>query len=184
MFLLGWLQRKCQFVMEGEPQHPDGLAAYVNYLRFLRSKFFSTMRSDQYDFESPFFDYLQAPLQPLADNLENTTYETFEKDPVKYQQYEEVDLIPSFLVLIRLFPFSFSLCLFADSILFLSMSCSIFFYFFVTAIFFSWIDHGPHSDRLYTERCWIDLERRRMATKYLLTPGLKLFSFLVLGVDR
>lgn len=34
-------------------------------------------------------DYLQAPLQPLTDNLENDTYEGFERDPVKYRQYEE-----------------------------------------------------------------------------------------------
>lgn len=33
-------------------------------------------------------DYLQAPLQPLMDNLESQTYEAFEKDPVKYKQYE------------------------------------------------------------------------------------------------
>ena len=29
------------------------------------------------------------PLQPLQDNLESATYETFEKDPIKYQQYEK-----------------------------------------------------------------------------------------------
>ncbi|KAI9268732.1 PRMT5 arginine-N-methyltransferase-domain-containing protein [Sporodiniella umbellata] len=40
-------------------------------------------------FASGFFDSLQLPLQPLADNLENQTYETFERDPVKYQQYEK-----------------------------------------------------------------------------------------------
>ncbi|CAE8589195.1 unnamed protein product, partial [Polarella glacialis] len=34
-------------------------------------------------------DTLQAPLQPLADNLESETYELFETDPVKYAQYEE-----------------------------------------------------------------------------------------------
>lgn len=34
-------------------------------------------------------DYLQAPLQPLADDLESSTYETFEQDPVKYKQYQE-----------------------------------------------------------------------------------------------
>lgn len=33
-------------------------------------------------------DYLQSPLQPLMDNLESQTYEAFEKDPVKYKQYE------------------------------------------------------------------------------------------------
>ena len=31
----------------------------------------------------------QVPLQPLQDNLESATYETFEKDPVKYAQYEK-----------------------------------------------------------------------------------------------
>ena len=38
--------------------------------------------------ERPYRDYLQAPLQPLADDLETATYETFEKDPVKYARYE------------------------------------------------------------------------------------------------
>ena len=33
-------------------------------------------------------DYLQCPLQPLMDNLESQTYEVFEKDPIKYQEYE------------------------------------------------------------------------------------------------
>jgi protein arginine N-methyltransferase 5 len=31
-------------------------------------------------------DFLQAPLQPLMDNLEAQTYETFEKDAKKYSQ--------------------------------------------------------------------------------------------------
>lgn len=33
-------------------------------------------------------DYLQCPLQPLMDNLESQTYEIFEKDPFKYNQYQ------------------------------------------------------------------------------------------------
>ncbi|KAK6406234.1 hypothetical protein LTR95_018686, partial [Oleoguttula sp. CCFEE 5521] len=33
-------------------------------------------------------DYMQSPLQPLADNLESITYEVFEKDPIKYDWYE------------------------------------------------------------------------------------------------
>jgi protein arginine N-methyltransferase 5 len=37
--------------------------------------------------EKPYWDYLQAPLQPLMDNLESSVYETFEKDPIKYQKY-------------------------------------------------------------------------------------------------
>eukprot|EP00501_MAST-03F_sp_TOSAG23-6_P002247 GSMAST32.ASY1.ANO1.2347.1 assembled CDS len=39
-------------------------------------------------FEEPYYDVLQAPLQPLMDNLESATYEVFERDPVKYKEYE------------------------------------------------------------------------------------------------
>ena len=34
-------------------------------------------------------DCLQNPLQPLMDNLESTVYEIFEKDPIKYSQYQK-----------------------------------------------------------------------------------------------
>lgn len=34
-------------------------------------------------------NYLQSPLQPLADNLESCTYETFENDTIKYDIYEQ-----------------------------------------------------------------------------------------------
>ena len=36
-----------------------------------------------------FWDVSQLPLQPLMHNLESSTYEVFEKDPVKYNLYEE-----------------------------------------------------------------------------------------------
>lgn len=34
-------------------------------------------------------DVIQAPLQPLMDNLESSTYEVFEQDPIKYLRYEQ-----------------------------------------------------------------------------------------------
>ena len=34
--------------------------------------------------------YVIFDFQPLMDNLESQTYEVFEKDPVKYNQYQEV----------------------------------------------------------------------------------------------
>ncbi len=34
-------------------------------------------------------DCLQNPLQPLMDNLESQVYEIFEKDPIKYSQYQK-----------------------------------------------------------------------------------------------
>ncbi|KAL8894862.1 MAG: hypothetical protein Q9207_008383, partial [Kuettlingeria erythrocarpa] len=42
---------------------------------------------EQYALE--YQDYLQGPLQPLAQNLESITYEVFEGDPVKYDLYEQ-----------------------------------------------------------------------------------------------
>lgn len=51
---------------------------YIDYLFNLRPP------PSQYEsFSRGYEDYLQAPLQPLMDNLESSTYEVFEKDPVK-----------------------------------------------------------------------------------------------------
>lgn len=40
-------------------------------------------------FTKGYEDCLQNPLQPLMDNLESQVYEIFEKDPVKYSQYQK-----------------------------------------------------------------------------------------------
>lgn len=40
-------------------------------------------------FETQYYDKLQKPLQPLEDDIASTTYEVFEKHPVKYDHYEE-----------------------------------------------------------------------------------------------
>lgn len=40
-------------------------------------------------FATGYHDQLQLPLQPLMNNLESSTYEVFEQDPVKYTQYEK-----------------------------------------------------------------------------------------------
>mmetsp|Transcript_10661 Transcript_10661/g.29490 ORF Transcript_10661/g.29490 Transcript_10661/m.29490 type:complete len:434 (+) Transcript_10661:1-1302(+) len=76
-----------RLIVSGRPDsHGEGLGAHVQYLRYLVSKL--AVQTEQERFESPYYDYLQAPLQPLQDNLESQTYETFEKDPVKYERYE------------------------------------------------------------------------------------------------
>ena len=64
----------------------EGLGAYLQYLAFLLSRV--PPPTEQARMEAPYYDYLQAPLQPLADDLESSTYETFEQDPVKYKQYQ------------------------------------------------------------------------------------------------
>ncbi|KAK8920424.1 Protein arginine N-methyltransferase skb1 [Metarhizium anisopliae] len=64
-----------------------GVDAHMAYLQWLESQ-----QPPLTALESPtltsFQDWLQSPLQPLSDNLESATYEVFEGDPVKYDQYE------------------------------------------------------------------------------------------------
>ncbi|KAJ1536308.1 Protein arginine N-methyltransferase 5, partial [Cladochytrium tenue] len=63
-----------------------GLSAFKLYLEHLYS---TRPEPDETDkMALGYDDYLQTPLQPLMDNLESATYEVFEKDPVKYREYE------------------------------------------------------------------------------------------------
>lgn len=72
--------------MKKTKQQKD-LTPHLSYIRHLQQK--QPQRSTLEKFATGFQDYLQAPLQPLADNLESIIYEVFEKDPVKYEQYEK-----------------------------------------------------------------------------------------------
>ena len=64
-----------------------GQAAYEQYVRHLEKA--ALAQSAMEAQTSGYADYLQAPLQPLFDNLEAQTYATFEADETKYVQYEE-----------------------------------------------------------------------------------------------
>ncbi|OQS03460.1 arginine N-methyltransferase [Thraustotheca clavata] len=86
-FFLQLFQHKIRYFIKGRPYHHGRYLPYVQYLEHLWSTR-SSCSDAKADFEAPYLDYLQAPLQPLMDNLESQTYETFEQDPVKYQQYE------------------------------------------------------------------------------------------------
>jgi type II protein arginine methyltransferase len=57
------------------------------YLRYLHDCLPPPTKLEE--FAMGYQDYLQTPLQPLEFNLESATYEVFEKDPVKYDRYEE-----------------------------------------------------------------------------------------------
>ncbi|KAJ4958360.1 hypothetical protein NE237_025471 [Protea cynaroides] len=70
--------------VEGIPRHP--LRSYLDYVGYLYQKM--EPLPEQERFELGYRDFLQSPLQPLMDNLEAQTYETFEKDTVKYLQYQ------------------------------------------------------------------------------------------------
>jgi protein arginine N-methyltransferase 5 len=70
--------------IDGIQRHP--LRTYLDYVSYLYQKM--DPLPEQERFELGYRDFLQSPLQPLMDNLEAQTYETFEKDTVKYIQYE------------------------------------------------------------------------------------------------
>ncbi|PKU63943.1 protein arginine N-methyltransferase 5 isoform X1 [Dendrobium catenatum] len=70
---------------EGAPLTHE-LKPYLEYVAYLYQRM--DPLPEQERFELNYRDFLQAPLQPLMDNLEAQTYETFEKDTVKYNQYQ------------------------------------------------------------------------------------------------
>lgn len=96
-FLLEAFRYKVQVIFKGltlPPTSVDDSAGAAGdsskYLHYIARLFQSRPAlTPQEQFELPYHDYLQAPLQPLQDDLESQTYETFEKDPVKYVRYEE-----------------------------------------------------------------------------------------------
>ncbi|KAH7524291.1 hypothetical protein FEM48_Zijuj06G0103900 [Ziziphus jujuba var. spinosa] len=70
--------------VDGGQGHP--LRPYLDYIAYLYQRM--DPLPEQERFELGYRDFLQSPLQPLMDNLEAQTYETFEKDTVKYIQYQ------------------------------------------------------------------------------------------------
>lgn len=65
------------------------LSFYVKYLsQMLDGKFIPEYDHNIDDSR----DVLQVPLQPLKDNLQSGTYEIFEKDPIKYEEYRRAIL--------------------------------------------------------------------------------------------
>lgn len=91
--------RTIRVLVEGPSAHIIAGAAggatsclpYLQYIRHMRQRpeVVSLLDSPEAELEEAYLDHLQRPLQPLGDHLEFSTYETFEKDPVKYQQYQK-----------------------------------------------------------------------------------------------
>ncbi|KAL2149528.1 hypothetical protein VTH82DRAFT_8179 [Thermothelomyces myriococcoides] len=77
-----------QALKQNRRPHMPPMNTYIAYMRYLERQQppFSLMETPAL---TSFQDWLQPPLQPLADNLESATYEVFEGDPVKYDQYEK-----------------------------------------------------------------------------------------------
>jgi len=96
-FLQACFRHRVQIILHAgdisDALQPSGESETSKYVHYLARLFQSQdALTPQEQFELPYHDVLQAPLQPLQDNLESQTYETFERDPVKYVQYEEAIL--------------------------------------------------------------------------------------------
>lgn len=91
------LGRTVRVLLEGPSRHSIGQVGktacvpYLQYLQHLRAReeVAKLLDTKESSLEEPYLDQLQRPLQPLADQLEFQTYETFEKDPIKYMQYQK-----------------------------------------------------------------------------------------------
>lgn len=83
--LRAFFKLDCQVIVDGGCHHGE-MRYYYQYLKYL----FNNMPEEDpvEKFARGFEDFLQVPLQPLKDNLETVTYENFEKDPVKYNEYQ------------------------------------------------------------------------------------------------
>eukprot|EP01083_Nonionella_stella_P277341 942831_1 len=76
-----------QVIIRGSCQNKKGMWIYQTYITDFALRLPELTKQKQ--MEKGFHDYLQSPLQPLQDNLQSQTYETFERCPVKYSQYEK-----------------------------------------------------------------------------------------------
>ncbi|CAN8024145.1 unnamed protein product [Ixodes persulcatus] len=76
----------CQVLVEGCCHHKH-MRHYYQYIDHLYNT--QPPENPLGEFARGYEDQLQIPLQPLMDNLESVTYEIFEKDPVKYTEYQK-----------------------------------------------------------------------------------------------
>lgn len=88
-FVINLFNYNVQFILRppDSSMEDQKLVPYMQYLVHLQTK--RPELTDEEVYTRSYYDYLQAPLQPLMDNLESATYDTFEKDPIKYSQYQK-----------------------------------------------------------------------------------------------
>ncbi|KAF5279735.1 hypothetical protein FQA39_LY05425 [Lamprigera yunnana] len=81
-----------QYLIYGPSMCGNSYSRYCAYINFLGKKLFRSDATTDYIQGQTCYsceDYLQNPLQPLTENLESMIYEVFEKDQVKYIEYQK-----------------------------------------------------------------------------------------------
>nr|CAG4649143.1 EOG090X028A [Scapholeberis mucronata] len=80
-----FMRQKAQILITGAQRHLN----FKHYQQYMDHLWQVGYEADPLmQFAQGYEDFLQFPLQPLMDNLESQTYEVFEKDPVKYTEYQ------------------------------------------------------------------------------------------------
>lgn len=98
VFLRRFVSLDIQLIVKGPCRH-ESVKFYQQYLDHIWQQEVETVDPLRM-YARGYEDYLQVPLQPLMDNLESSTYEVFEKDPVKYAEYQNAmmaaitDMVP------------------------------------------------------------------------------------------
>lgn len=82
---------KVQYIIEGRNVGHD-VRLYQQYMDHLIQQQSEEKVDPLKQYAQGYEDFLQSPLQPLMDNLESGTYEVFEKDPIKYAEYQKAIL--------------------------------------------------------------------------------------------
>lgn len=80
-----YMRSQCSIILR-PCNHQERVTDYLEYVT--RHLFANHDKLDKEEMvEVNFRNYIQSPLQPLADNLESATYATFENDTIKYVLY-------------------------------------------------------------------------------------------------
>ena len=77
-------------LLDAKARGATGCLPHLQYLQHMRQReaVRTVLDTEPARMETNYLDALQQPLQPLKDHLENQTYHVFEKDPVKYREYQ------------------------------------------------------------------------------------------------
>lgn len=85
--VVSMVEHEAQVIVSGARR--SNIEFFVQYLHRVWRRRPNPANDPMLSYARGWEDYLQTPLQPLADNLDTHTYNVFEKDPVKYNQYQK-----------------------------------------------------------------------------------------------
>ncbi|EMD45545.1 arginine N-methyltransferase, putative [Entamoeba histolytica KU27] len=87
IFIQSLMDFDIAIILKGYCCHVKEMQRDVKYFEWLKE---SRMKISRYEETTiPYRDQIEIPIQPLSENLESIVYESFEKEPFKYEKYRE-----------------------------------------------------------------------------------------------